>query len=113
MKCRLHTQQLTKIKSKELLNSANNIGLSFSKKINSKICITIENYIDVQNNCSISKFDNLIKDILMYSKQNNISKKNLDFILKVFYDNSSPKNPLIFWKYFINTRNNNISFKEE
>ena len=53
LKYRLHNNQLTQTKSKELINSANNIGLNFSKKINSKICVTIENYIDIQNNCTI------------------------------------------------------------
>lgn len=113
LKYRLHNNQLTQTKSKELINSANNIGLNFSKKINSKICVTIENYIDIQNNCTISKFDDLIKDILTYAKQKNISKKNLDFILKVFYNNSSPKTPLSYYKYFKNTKNSDKKFKEE
>jgi glycosyltransferase involved in cell wall biosynthesis len=113
LKYRLHNNQLTQTKSKELMKSANNIRLSFSKKINSKISTTIENYIDVQNNCTISKFDNLIKDIFNYANQNNISKKKLDFVLKVFYNNSSPKTPFIYYKYFKNTKNSDKKFKEE
>ena len=113
LKYRLHNNQLTQTKSKELINSANNIGLNFSKKISSKISTTIENYIDIQNNCTMSKFDNLIKDILMYNKKNNISKKNLNFVLKVVYSNSSPKTPLIYYKYFKNTKNCDKKFKEE
>lgn len=41
LKYRLHNNQLTQTKSKELINSANNIGLSFSRKINSKICVGV------------------------------------------------------------------------
>ncbi len=87
LKYRLHEKQLTQTKSKELINSANNIGFNFSKKISSNINVIVEKYIDIQNNCSSLKFENLIKDILMYSRQNNISKKNLDYILKVIYNN--------------------------
>lgn len=113
LKYRLHNNQLTQTKSKELMNSANNIGLSFSKKINSKISTTIENYIDVQNNCTISKFDNLIKDIFNYANQNNISKKKLDFVLKVFYNNSSPKTPFIYFTYRKATKGMKKDSKEE
>lgn len=113
LKYRLHDNQITQTKSKELINSANCIGLYFSNKINSNISDTIKKYIDIQNNCTFSKFNNLIKDILIYSKKNNISKENLLFILKLVYNNSNPKTPFIYYKYFKNTKNNNKNAKEE
>jgi glycosyltransferase involved in cell wall biosynthesis len=96
---RLHNNQLTQVKSKEMCSSANQIGLNFCRKVNNKFSPNIERAIDIQNNCSLQKFNQLIEKILSFSKEQNLRKDCTLLLVKALYNNASPKTPLMYYRY--------------
>jgi len=113
LKYRLHDGQITQNQVKELIYSVNDTGLDFVKKINPNCIAIVENAIDIQSNCSFSKLNKLIKDILNYSREREINKENLYFIIKTLYRNASPKSPITYYKYFKATNGMKRNLKEE
>lgn len=113
LKYRIHNAQLTQIRTEELINSENNISLDFSKRINPQIMHVVVESIDIKNNCTVLKFNKLINNISTLSKEKCVSKQNLSFIFKVLYENSSPKNPFIYYLYYKYAKNKDKKIADE
>jgi glycosyltransferase involved in cell wall biosynthesis len=113
LKYRIHENQITQLKSKELVDSSNIIGLNFAEIIDREVFKLLEGLIEIQNNNNISKFEKLLKKLLVASQKYSVSKDNLKIITKAVYNKSSPKNPLIYYSYFKATKGIKRNIKEE
>lgn len=113
LKYRMHENQITQIKSKELLNSSNNIASKFASDINKELSFFVNLWIEIQTNNSFNKFKQFLFEINNFSKKYKVSKEGLAFIVRKLYDNSSPKNMLMYGLYIKNIKGSKKNIKEE
>ena len=113
LKYRIHGNQITETKSKELKASANKIALNFANQMDEKLSYLVTQAIENQINSSYKNFDKILQKLLVLSKKYNINQNNLYFIFKTLYDSASPKTPLIYFAYRKATKGMKKDNKEE
>ena len=113
LKYRIHEDQITKSHSKELMDSTNIIGLNFAEIFDSEVFKLLEEFMEIQKNNNVSKFERLLQKLLVISQKYSVSKDNFNTIIKVVYNKSGPKNPLIYYLYFKASKGIKRNIKEE
>jgi len=113
LKYRLHENQITLTKSKELRESSNNISLQFARKLKNKVVPLVKEIQEIQEYNSTEKFKKILIKFLKFTKKYNIKDSNTIYIIKRIYTNASPKNPMIYLAYTNVTKNYEKDLKEE
>ena len=113
LRYRMHENQITQTKSKELSYSSDKIGIEFIHNIDKEMTGLVKQAIEVKNNNNYFKFSKLLKELLISSGKYSVSENNLKFIIETIYNNASPKTPLIYYLYFKATKEMKRNINEE